>query len=407
MAERKPAAAGGRYPLLDSLRAIATMSVFVNHMSFKVGPPSGDPNNFSFAAYVTQQNTRIFAPAIAVFFVLSGFLLYLPFARARYLGRPAPAVRPYLVRRFLRIVPAYWVALPIVALMLSRSEVFTPSGIVTYFGFLQIYTNGTFNGGIAQAWTLDVDVPFYLLLPLLALFLARRPVKDRRSFLRSELLVLGSVVVASMIWQAMVFKQRVPQPLFLFPGLLSFPGSADLLAIGMMLAVVTVALGEDWPRWLKDLLTRRPWVPWLLAGFVLFWIPHINVRLEKDYGILNWWVTHLLKAAFAILLMLPAIVGRENRDVMRRALGSRLVRYLSDRSYAFYLWHLAMIDVIADAGLRGSIGALGLILVCLAAAMTAAELSWRIVEKPTIALGARWTRGRPRDAKVAVEAPPP
>jgi peptidoglycan/LPS O-acetylase OafA/YrhL len=398
-----------RYPMLDSLRALATLWVFVTHISFEVGPERGVDNQFSLVAYLTQQNNRIFAPAIAVFFVLTGFLLYRPFAHARWEGRPVPAIRPYLARRFLRIVPAYWVALPIIALLLAKSDVFTPGGIVTYFGFLQIYTNGTFNGGIAQAWTLDVDVPFYLVLPLVALLFARVPVRGgRRDFLTGELAMLSVVVLGSMLWQAMVFKQQVPQTLFLFPGLLSLPGSIGLIASGMMLASASVAFGDSWPRPF-ELVRRYPWVTWVLALAIAWVLPRINTELERDHGILNWWVAQLLKALFAILLMLPAIIGHERRDRMRRALTSRVVRYMSDRSYAFYLWHLAAIDLLVDAGLRGSVGAVGLVAAALAATFTAAELSWRLVEQPALRLGRRVTEARSRRARelaAAAETPP-
>ena len=119
---------------------------------------------------------------VAVFFLLSGFLLYRPFAQARFEGRRRPATLLYAQRRALRIVPAYWVALVCVVLLVGRSgesatasPVFTPEGIITYFGFLQIYDSNTLLGGISAAWTLCVEVTFYALLPLWALLIARIP----------------------------------------------------------------------------------------------------------------------------------------------------------------------------------------------------------------------------------------
>ena len=103
--------------------------------------------------YIGPLLTRL-DPGIAIFLLLSAFLLYRPFVQARYDGSPPPAVFPFAARRILRIVPVYWLALPIVALWLGEHDVFTLHGIVTYFGFAQIYDAHTIGGGIGQAWTI-------------------------------------------------------------------------------------------------------------------------------------------------------------------------------------------------------------------------------------------------------------
>ena len=46
---------------------------------------------------------------VAIFFCISGFLLYRPFVVAHHRAQAMPAVGAYAWRRFLRIVPAYWV----------------------------------------------------------------------------------------------------------------------------------------------------------------------------------------------------------------------------------------------------------------------------------------------------------
>ena len=76
--------------------------------------------------------------AFAIFFVISGFLLYRPFVKARLLDRPPVSTRAYGWRRFLRIVPAFWVALTVIALWIGPS--FSSLGeVVRQYGFLQLY----------------------------------------------------------------------------------------------------------------------------------------------------------------------------------------------------------------------------------------------------------------------------
>ena len=153
-----------RFPLMDSLRAIAALSVFVYHVAFVLG---------WFDEGLAGRYLRELNLGVSIFFVLSGFLLYRPFVAARVEGEPSPALVPYAIRRVARIVPAYWVALTIIAIWLPVSGVFTAEGIVTYYGFLQAYDPDTITGGIGQAWTLTVEVSFYILLPILALGLRR------------------------------------------------------------------------------------------------------------------------------------------------------------------------------------------------------------------------------------------
>src|SRR3954452_9206876 len=76
--------------------------------------------------------------AFAIFFVISGFLLYRPFVKARLLDRPPVSARAYGWRRFLRIVPAFWVALTVIALVVGPGIPSTGEAVRNY-GFLQLY----------------------------------------------------------------------------------------------------------------------------------------------------------------------------------------------------------------------------------------------------------------------------
>jgi peptidoglycan/LPS O-acetylase OafA/YrhL len=90
-----------RFPLIDAMRGIAALSVLAYHVSDKFGYPHS-----GLLDYLFQRITGPQVIAVIVFFLISGFVLYRPFAEARLQGRPRPALMPYAVRRVARIVPA-------------------------------------------------------------------------------------------------------------------------------------------------------------------------------------------------------------------------------------------------------------------------------------------------------------
>ena len=177
---------------------------------------------------------------VAVFFVISGFVLYRPFVAARLDGRPLPLVGRFAGRRALRIVPAYWLALTVSALVLGLAGVFSVSGILTFYGFGQIYSQSTLPGGLVQAWTLCVEVTFYAFLPLWAWGLRVRAPTERDAILRREAVALGALFVASLGWKAAFAWSGSPGNVVGSPWLHSLPAYLDQFALGMGLAVLTL-----------------------------------------------------------------------------------------------------------------------------------------------------------------------
>jgi len=103
---------------------------------------------------------------VAIFFLISGFLLFRPFLAARRSGRTL-RLRDFYRRRALRIVPAYWVALTLFIVFGFVSGV-TAHNWWIFYGFAQIYCLGTIGHGIGVAWTLCIEVTFYAALPAFA-----------------------------------------------------------------------------------------------------------------------------------------------------------------------------------------------------------------------------------------------
>src|SRR3954453_21555260 len=166
------------FALFDSLRGLAVLSVIGFHVASLTGRLSEGP--FGRVMFVLG------GEAVIVFFVISGFLLYRPFVAARAAGRPLPRTGAFLFRRAFRIVPAYWVILTLLAIYPGLHGPFTEDWWRYYF-FLQLYSPDTVLAGLPVAWTLCVEVTFYLLLPLWALGVRRlRPAGGHEGGARPE-----------------------------------------------------------------------------------------------------------------------------------------------------------------------------------------------------------------------------
>src|SRR5579859_2862036 len=112
---------------------------------------------------------------VTLFFVLSGFLLFRPFAKALLLAQTWPSTRRFYLRRAFRILPAYYLSL-ILIVLLFRHQYVQPQHwqeLGLFFIFFMDSSQTTFKQLNAPFWTLAVEWEYYMLLPLLVL--AMRP----------------------------------------------------------------------------------------------------------------------------------------------------------------------------------------------------------------------------------------
>jgi peptidoglycan/LPS O-acetylase OafA/YrhL len=369
----------GRFPLFDPLRAIAAISVLLFHAAFFEFVKS--PN-------ALRPYTAHLDVGVSVFFLISGFLLYRPFVRARLSGLESPNVPSYAWRRFLRIVPAYWVALTVVALWLGLDEVFTRREFATYYGFLQIYHSNTSLGGIGQAWTLCVEITFYAFLPVWALLM-----RGIRGGVRRELIALALLFLASLAYKIWALDEISPNNLFSGPYLQPLPNFLDQFAVGMALAVLSVGLErtDRLPR-AVDWLRRHDWVPWVVAA-AAFWAVSTRIGYTGtpfEHSTRRMFLgRHELYTLVALGLIVPAILAEPGRGVVGRILSARVLAYLGLISYGIYLYHYALVRQLDDwisfpgpAAVRFALHAL----LALLGASVLATLSYYLVERPALRL---------------------
>jgi peptidoglycan/LPS O-acetylase OafA/YrhL len=384
-----------RFALFDSLRAIAVLFVLVFHVTSITGEINRRTIGDLFAILGNE--------GLILFFMISGFLLYRPYALAHRTGRHAPELARYARRRVLRIVPAYWVALTLLALYPRIDGVFTGQWW-RYYLFLPGYSARTVSSGIPTAWSLTVEVSFYIMLPLWAVLIAALA-RSRASWLRWE---LGGLVVLAVIGVGVqLAASRLLVSELLATTLL---GESVWFALGMAIAVASVAVQQRaQPPRLVSLIAERSGLCWLgalacLIGTAAVLHPgglfKIIESLHTKQPVARTLGAIVLSAGVGTLLMLPAVFGTTGGGLPRRILGWRPMLGLGLISYGVYLYHLTVAEWIGDPAdpAHFSASGLGLVthvghlltLVLLAATFAAtviiATLSYRYVELPFLRL---------------------
>ena len=223
--------AGTYFPAMDGYRAVAALAVLLAHVALLSGIVR---TNTTFGPYLARADV-----GVSVFFLLSGFLLYRPFVAARLAGRPSGSLGGYVRRRALRILPAYWFALTIVAFVLKAPGFESPHSIPAHYLLLHPYDVDQVTGGpIQQSWTLATEVAFYVFLPVWAWLLARRDRTPSRQ-IRVEVIGLVALWSAAIGLKLAVVIQGTDTERFGLYGTW-LPFRLDEFALGMGLAVASV-----------------------------------------------------------------------------------------------------------------------------------------------------------------------
>lgn len=375
------------FPALDGLRGVAAALVVVFHVTGAVA---------RFPQWTWGGGLARFGNlGVALFFVLSGFLLTRPFFAAHLARERPPQLGRYAVRRLARIVPAYWVALT-VWLFVIRDDppVGGRSAYALLYGFGQVYDRRYVDrgGSLAVAWTLCIEMSFYIVLPALAWVLcrlaSRGPIGRRVAVLA---LSCVGIFVAGSLARWWMWEQGGDWAFRSY----SLLGHVGWFGLGMALAAVVagVAAGVAPPRWLRDLAALPALCLALAAGVAwvttLLPLPPPGYPQKPPEQALIFVGNGLVGA----LCMLPLVIGDQTDGPVRAVLTSRPARWLGQISYGLYLWHTPILSVVnewvADGRVPGStpvrLAIVGLL------SLAVAHLSWVVVERPVLALANRVT----------------
>jgi peptidoglycan/LPS O-acetylase OafA/YrhL len=389
-----PAPEHARFPALDGLRALAALAVIGTHVGFNSGR--------SIAGGIFGSALSRLDIGVTVFFLLSGFLLYRPFALHLVQGRRLPSIRGFLVRRAFRIFPAMWV-MTAVTLAVITTYVVHPIDWASYLTLIQTYNHHDYDPNLTHLWTLAVEVSFYALLPVLAWLLSRRRPSPSAAIRRQQIMLISMLVAAAAFDLAQAHGViRHSQALLWLPAYL------DWFSAGMFLALLSVlpadslgSAGRAVHSW-----AQAPGTCFLVAAttFAIAALPLGVPRNLAPATAWEWTLQHELFLVTAFFVMLPLVLGPPG--VAHRLLGSRVGHVMGDLSYGIYLWHVPlMIWLQREAGFRPFYGHFWALLAMTTAASTGiAAVSWYGFERRILRYGKRFGRTDPSPTKAAESA---
>ena len=384
---------------LDGVRGLLCLMIVVTHVTGHYSPKTA----------ATWQ-TNVFGFSLVYFFVLSGFLLSLPFIRNLVKERSVsalPNVTDYAVHRLARIMPAYLLIFLFVNFVLQVAYVQNPAlqpigtddgtGMITDPGklianltLMQSYFPAYIQTGINPSWSLTLEYAFYASLPLLFLVVFKMRKRMNVNPLVLATIVPGILLVIGLIGRAfipLVFSHVGTTDFLLLnwgPNWAavftkSYLTNADNFALGMFAAIAFVAMerGE-----LPERLARR--VRMISALAILPVVLLCGVLLVFA----NQFVTAGVAIVAALMiLIIVAPLARHQKTRLATALDFKPIRYVGEISLSTYLWHFPVLLMLGRIGwMAGDTlpGMLSNIVLTLAVTLVAGSITYYLIEKPAM-----------------------
>jgi peptidoglycan/LPS O-acetylase OafA/YrhL len=311
---------GGHFiPEIDGLRFVAIFSVFIYHLA-------GDVLRHSQASYPSTLRsnglflvTQVLNIGVPLFFVISGFILSLPFAQTQRNLRRSVSLKNYFWRRVTRLEPPYTLCLLLFFVLKIAGSRGTATGLLPnlvasiFYVHNQVFERPSDIDFVA--WSLEIEIQFYILVPLLACVFAISRRLIRRSVLVAAVLLASSV-------SALVSSDAHLK--------LSLLGYAQYFLIGFLLAEIYLGSQAGRTSWLWDGLSIAGWclllfllvgntalsiwrIPWL----ILWCIPWLILLLyiaafrgpASNLVFTNHWITTIGGMCYSIYLLHNYIIA--------------------------------------------------------------------------------------------------
>lgn len=309
-----------RFDALTGIRAVAASLVFIYH------------NRKYWRAQLHPEVLRLineFHIGVSLFFVLSGFLI-------AYTYSTKPSESPtnyfkYIILRCARILPLYWIILIALSLDPKFAQLKQPALTAS---LLHGFSNRLNLNGLAQAWSLNVEMTFYILAPFLCLL-------QRKSYFHLLLALMGLLLIALGIGQILISYNGNPLQFFTPKQFVlgsTFPGRFTEFLAGMILASA-IKQNHSWT--VKTNKTLIGSIGILLISYIIGLFQPDIFHHGTDHIV--GWVLHTFILPIFIVLLLAGLINEKTK--LQTILKSKLFILLGNASFAFYLIHISYVNI--------------------------------------------------------------
>lgn len=355
-------------PSLDGVRAVACLMVLIFHVDYLL-----QLWHVSWLGHLAIAILLSGDTGVTLFFVLSGFLLFLPYAKSLLFDGAWPVTWRFYLRRVFRIVPGYYATLFLVILVFHR-EYLRPDHYKYLALFLTFFMDSiqtTYQKIDGPFWTLAVEWQFYILLPLFAL--AMRFIVQRGT-VQWRLVKLSLCLVTIIAWGMIsryegayvyahpaitLFGSRTPVKVILF-FLYGATGGGfhgkflEDFAVGMLVSMCYIVAttkkpDHDWKAWQNQLRKLSPWF-WGFGLIVLvlmaMWESNQSNTslwffLKPLYPYYLWWREVCLSVGFGSCVLAILFDGA----AVQRFFSLPPMRWLGFISFSLYMWHIPLLGI--------------------------------------------------------------
>lgn len=275
--------------------------------------------------------------------LLSGFLLYLPYARQAEYGTPVPGVGRFYWNRLARVVPSYLASVLVMLFCVAlpggtyRDTAARNFDILTHLTFTFTFFRETYLYTPLNVvlWTVAIELQFYLIFPLLAKAVRKAPVPT-----------LCLMAGAGLLFRS-VLAQRVSDLSLL---LNQMPAFLDVYALGILGAILQVKLEKRLSAGPAGLRygVRGAGVLLFTAGALAL---SLLLRMQSTASLgghdqlrLSQWE---LRLPLALTLLTMMLAAAQWPRPLQKLLDNRLWRFLAGISFNLYIWHQALSVLLA------------------------------------------------------------
>jgi len=351
---------------IDSLRGVAILLVFFYHVLGSMMPENIQIPDHGFGYLLSFVYTG--STGVTLFFVISSFLLTMPFYLKPHYSRVT-----FYKKRLLRILPLFYIVVTIagIATVTDLSKLFH-----VLKSYLFLFNGWTLFPFSVPWWSLRTEMEFYLFLGLLMPLVHYKKGKYA--------LLISLIVIFVVRFLIIINPVSSTLQIVLINSVIAF---APTFLIGAIISVIYIKYGAAIKKYFYNSIVFKNGLSDILFLIILFFLSTVLHKVSKKGGIIatdQSWPQHFSYEAFFWSIILLSIIVLPLK--LKIIFSNKYLAKLGEISYSFYLIHLPVIFYInfTMPPIRSELNLFfcSKVMLIFTAALLLSFLSYRYIETP-------------------------